>query len=317
VVVVDFGDHPSRQSIRGVIIHEWSDHSRGLSALEEWSAPRLDSIDRSRLAKGPGIIMKIHHGFLWAAAGLTFLAAPWPSHASLVVERSGSLAATKTVQAGVNSGPLQSQGLLGAPIGSIQLDKFDDMGGLRQLTGVSVVVSGEVRNEGHFHFISPNTVIGVNVQASDVQVRLLPGGPVFKVPLAFEQSTYESTSPTDSARPWAPRKVDLPLTHREGFAADASEENPFQFSEPEDLAAFVGPGTFDVPVFASALASFASSTGNGKAVINTFAGARVRVRYQYRDQTIAVPEPASLLMVLVGASGLAAFARVRHLRRAV
>jgi hypothetical protein len=244
--------------------------------------------------------------------------APTLTRAGLMVERSGSLAPTKTVQAGASSGPLQSQGLLGSPIGRIQIDKFDTLGGTRELTGVSVTVHGQILNDGYYNFIAPNTTIGVNVRASDIQVRLLPGGPVFDVPLAFEHSTSESTGPTDPVRPNNPRRVDLQPTDRQGFAANASDTNPFLFSDPNDLSAFIGPGALEIPVFASALTTFSSSTGNGKAVINTYAGADVTVRYRFRDNPPpppVVPEPSSLLAAIVGAATCAAALRRKRRTR--
>ena len=62
---------------------------------------------------------------------------------------------------------------------------------------------------------------------------------------------------------------------------------------------FIGTGTVDLPVMATAFSSFDSSSGNGEGTVDTTANATVTLQYLFSPVSV-VPEPSSAILLGLG-----------------
>jgi len=124
-------------------------------------------------------------------------------------------------------------------------------------------------------------------------------------PVDFVQMT-ESSGTWDSRFPITNPNFIPPTMTTQSFslrltAADA----------PSLFPDFIGTGTVDLPVAATAFSSFHSNSGNGSGAVITTANAIVTIQYAYS----AVPEPSSIILLGLGI-GIIFLASSRLRRRA-
>jgi PEP-CTERM motif len=110
-----------------------------------------------------------------------------------------------------------------------------------------------------------------------VDVRTLVGKPPGTYTSASDPAELAPSNPTISV----PRTLD---------ASNASSSL---------LAQFIGTGTADMNVYATAFSSFSSSSGNGDGRVITTANATVTLQYLYTPN-VTVPEPSSVILLGLG-----------------
>lgn len=91
--------------------------------------------------------------------------------------------------------------------------------------------------------------------------------------------------------------------------------NSSLLSSDADFAKFVGSGSISFPFWAQGISTFSSSTGNGSGFVTTQAGVTMTVTY-ITGQKQVVPEPASVVLLGLGAGGLLVARRWRSARKA-
>jgi len=82
-----------------------------------------------------------------------------------------------------------------------------------------------------------------------------------------------------------------------------------------DFLKFVGSGSLSFPFWAQGVSTFTSSTGNGTGFVTTQAGVTMTVTYVTGQRT-TVPEPASVVLLGLGAGGILGVRRWRSARKA-
>jgi hypothetical protein len=107
---------------------------------------------------------------------------------------------------------------------------------------------------------------------------------------------------------------DLPSSSPFYLAPAVSEQSSSAtLTAPADLARFVGTGTINLPVSASAFSRFTTDSGNGDGQITTSGTADMTVTYTYHQaQPQVIPEPATMALWALGALGAL---RLRRLTR--
>jgi hypothetical protein len=128
--------------------------------------------------------------------------------------------------------------------------------------------------------------------------------PVDFVSLTEAKGTYSSLLPLTSPN-YIPPTVTEQSFQRTLTAADSAS----LFKE------FIGNGTFDLPVTATAFSSFYSNTGNGGGGVLTTASASVSIQYNFQIAPESVPEPPGVFLLGLGA-GLLFFGSRRGRRAA-
>jgi hypothetical protein len=143
------------------------------------------------------------------------------------------------------------------------------------MAGESVDISGTLQNTS----AGPQSF---TFRAGSLLTVTLPGtlGFLQPSPLALAQAY---NLPAGGTAPYGP--------------VSASDSVNYTYTLPGDMAWFVGVGTFALPGFTQTQELIAGGGGNIIAVLDTVAGATVKVEYSY----VPVPEPASLtLLALAG-----------------
>jgi hypothetical protein len=134
----------------------------------------------------------------------------------------------------------------------------------------------------------------VTLYASDGITQLF-GPPGTTLPVDFVQRTEPSGT-------WSSL---LPVTDPHFIPSTMTQQSYARTLDSSDgaalLATFVGTGTIDLPITATAFSSFYSDSGNGGGAVLTKARATATVQYQYT--TSAIPEPSSALLLALGIGG--------------
>ncbi|GAC1468936.1 MAG: hypothetical protein NVSMB9_12120 [Isosphaeraceae bacterium] len=185
--------------------------------------------------------------------------------------------------------------LLGKDPFQVQLfdpTKFGDM----TLVGVGINLHYQFENTLSMRFDNPSTIT-VNASGS-----LHLYGPDGKTDLVnspgFANTATEVATPADMYAKYftEPTKV---------ITSDSGQG----YTDAATLAAFTGPGTISLPIYATANSGFTSTSGNGLGSSDTSASATLTVVYFFA----AVPEPSSLVLMSLGglALGVAGWNRLR------
>ena len=177
---------------------------------------------------------------------------------------------------------------------SLLLPRFNTEGGKFVLVGAEVTITSTIRTTVTIPTPPINATVTVTVGTTATPTRLRGADPfgdnsgmslesiaeidpivaVNSFPSGTFTQTWERSSP--------------PLTRN--------------FTDPAQLARFIGAGEILFAAFGQARSSYQSSTGNGAAIIQTTADASVSITYTFTSR--AIPEPASLGLVGLGAFGL-------------
>ncbi len=207
---------------------------------------------------------------------------------------------------------------------------------LGSLTSINITFTTTVRNDYELIFNSastPTTLYVATSQTSDPSVLADPaaralltdgptvtlfgpnGGtqlfgapattqPVDLVTMTESSGTYSSFLPITS-----PNYIPPTLTEQSFQRMLTAADSASLFNE------FIGTGTVDLPVTATAFSSFYSSSGNGGGAVFTAASASVSIQYGYQISPQSVPEPSSVLLLGLGV-GLVFLIRRRRRRAA-
>jgi hypothetical protein len=172
---------------------------------------------------------------------------------------------------------------------TVDLPQFDDQGGTRTLVSVELELSA---------------MIGSNITAENDSVLDAPSFPVGLTGLVNASTTGLSTtvslienwpfglSPTDGVAGSGPDYHDF------GYLSDNDVDSDSMTDPPDDLSAFVGPGTITVNIDGSAGWSFQGTTDATLVIDNLGASGTAKIIYTY------VPEPASMMMLGLGLVGV-------------
>jgi len=204
---------------------------------------------------------------------------------------------------------------------------------LGELTSIDITLTTNVRNDYELIFVKTPIITTIDVATSQTSnpsvlddptkselltdgptvtlfgpngVTQLFGPPATRQPVDFVQLT-ESTGTFSSLLPITNPNFIAPTITQESFTRTLTAgDSPSLFSE------FIGTGTVDLPVTATAFSSFFSSSGNGGGAVQTKANAIVTLQYGFSS----VPEPSSvfLLGLGIGVSFLASRLRRRATR---
>ncbi len=193
----------------------------------------------------------------------------------------------------------------------LTVDLFDDMGGSRTLTKVTVTLGGSLMSDGDVENVGAGPAT-FNVSTTGELFQGTPDGapaalgaldvfPVFGGTVIHDQ-TYISLTPNSPAA-FGPGSV--------------SDDAVFMSTDAGELAQFVGIGTFDYLVNTIIGQSVAGGGGNVNNQIMTTASAVLTVEYEFDEitqppTTGAVPEPITATLGLMGIGALAATSKRRR-----
>ena len=122
------------------------------------------------------------------------------------------------------------------------------------------------------------------------------GAPGTRQPVDFVQKTSDLAETFSSL---------LPVTDPNFIPPTMTQQSYSRTLDSSDGAAllpsFIGTGTVDLPITATAFSSFYSDSGNGDGTVLTKANATVSVQYLYTPAS--VPEPASAILLALGIGG--------------
>jgi hypothetical protein len=124
------------------------------------------------------------------------------------------------------------------------------------------------------------------------------GAPATAQPVDLVQMT-ESSGTWSSLLPVTDPNYIPPTVTQQTFSRSlTASDSASLFSD------FIGTGTVDLPVTATAFSSFFSSSGNGGGAVLTEANASVMIDYQFVGAQQLTPEPPSGLLLALGALGI-------------
>jgi PEP-CTERM motif-containing protein len=180
---------------------------------------------------------------------------------------------------------------------------------LGTLTAIDITLKTTIKNDYSLTFVNtsiPTTIYVATSATSDPSVLADPA----KVALLTDGPTVTVYGPNGSSTQifGAPRTT-LPvdvvqMTEKSGTFSSMptpTEQSYSRTLDPANAASlfsdFIGKGTVDLPVTATAFSSFYSSSGNGSGIVTTDANATVTIQYQFSS---VVPEPSSAILLGLG-----------------
>lgn len=172
---------------------------------------------------------------------------------------------------------------------SVTVPKFNPA--LGTLTKVIFELSGHVEGQAKFESLDASpTMISMQLAAQVKLQRPDLSSLVIALPLAM---TMDNASAFDGT-------MDFGGTSGKTYPALAGDDLEMSMTTaPVDLALFTGPGNIMLPVMATG-ASSGSGAGNLLLQFSTSASSDVTVTYEYT----VIPEPATALLISLGAMGL-------------
>jgi hypothetical protein len=133
------------------------------------------------------------------------------------------------------------------------------------------------------------------------------GAPATRQPVDFVEMSEKSGTWSSLLPDTSPNFIEPTIT-KQSFSLGLTAANaPSLFSD------FIGTGSVDLPVTATAFSSFFSSSGNGGGAVLTKANAVVTVQYSYLEAQVIIPEPSSAILLALGI-GISYFAVFKHSR---
>ena len=217
-----------------------------------------------------------------ALAGIAAMAFSYSANAAIITSTDSFGPRTAELMSGVDT---------------LTVDLFDTQGGTRTLNKVTLTLDAQIDTDG--------TVTNNAAQAQSFSVQV--------------NSNFSSTGgPAPIGSLLANVQVGPQAFNNLGVGASApfgpssaTDQMMVMFTNPGDLAAFLGAGTFSIGIDTVSGQSILGGGGNITAAISTEASATLTVEYDYTTTPVGVSEPATLAM-----GGLALLGMVALRRRA-
>ena len=198
------------------------------------------------------------------------------------------------------------------------------------LTDIQITLTTNIRNDYILSFVQtpiPTTIYVATSSTSDPSILADPArralltdgptvtlfGPGGNVQLFGPPATTQPVDLVQMTEPSGTFSSLLPITNPNFIPPTVTQQTFTRTLDPSNAASifadFIGNGSVNLPVTATAFSSFFSDSGNGGGTVLTKASATVTIQYGYS----AIPEPSSVLLLGLGI-GLATLAtRVRRL----
>ncbi len=209
--------------------------------------------------------------------------------ASLLFAAGYANAATITVAASV---PLQTTNFDQV----VSVDKFDDMGGTRELESVTFSLEGFLEGNARLESLDagPSSVITTLSVTMTLSETITDNTLVITIPTlneTFNATAYDGTTDFGGTSG---------ITYEQLTASQTESET---YTDAVTLALFTGVDTIDLNLNALA-ESFATGAGNLITQFSTSAGGNILVTYEYDDVPVSAPAHLALLgMILLAFAG--------------
>jgi hypothetical protein len=205
---------------------------------------------------------------------------------------------------------------------------------LGTLTSINITMTSTIRNDYELVFTqtpTPTTLYVATSATSDPSVLANPAlraqltdgpnvtlyGPNGTTQLFGAPGTSQPVDFVTLTEPKGTYSSLLPVTNPNYIPPTVTEQSFQRMLTAADSASlfneFIGTGTVDLPVIATAFSSFYSNTGNGGGGVITTAGASVSIQYGFEQGQQIVPEPSGVFLLGLGA-GLVILASRRDRR---
>ncbi|NNM26247.1 MAG: choice-of-anchor E domain-containing protein [Phycisphaerales bacterium] len=184
-------------------------------------------------------------------------------------------------------------------VATLPFDQFDDEGGLRILSKVTLLVDGmigaDITAENDSTLPAPDFGVAI---AGFMSVAFADLGTVIGFDEVFSSG---GVAPSDGVTGSGPDFFDF------GSVFDSGSDMDMLMGTPDELAAFIGVGTINASVFASGGFTVVGSTDSTLTIDNFEGSGTVQIIYEYK----LIPAPGALALL-----GLGGFVGVRRRRRA-
>tara|TARA_R110002096_G_scaffold138249_3_gene291810 strand:- start:898 stop:1575 length:678 start_codon:yes stop_codon:yes gene_type:complete len=182
---------------------------------------------------------------------------------------------------------------LNSAVNTLTVDLFDDMGGTRVLNKVILTIDARLDSSGTV------TNNAAQMQNFSVQVNSMfssAGGPapIGSLNASVQIGPQAFNLASGASAPFGP--------------SSATDQMMVMFTNPGDLAAFLGAGTFSIGIDTLSGQQILGGGGNITAAISTQASATLTVDYDYQNVT-TTDEPATLAMAGLALAGMVAIRR--------